>query len=102
MAFGRSSPVRSWLSQPAGTPARAAAASTLPVLVVGAGPAGLAAMAALKAAGVAFTGIDSHGDVGGIWDPTNAVSSVYPCVSTVTSRGTTHLGRPMPRDWPVF
>ncbi len=74
----------------------------LPVLVVGAGPAGLAAMAALSRAGVRFEGIESHSGVGGIWDAANPLSSVYEGMHTVTSRHTTHLGRPIPEDGPLF
>ena len=74
----------------------------LPVLVVGAGPAGLAAMAALKRDGVAFEGIESHGGVGGIWDEGNPISSAYLGMHTAASRATTYLLRPMPNDWPHF
>ncbi len=41
----------------------------LPVLVVGGGPAGLAAMAALHQAGVDFEGLEFHSQVGGILGP---------------------------------
>lgn len=73
-----------------------------PVLVVGAGPAGLAAMSALREAGVAFAAVESHSEVGGIWDASNPVSSVYEGLRTVTSRYTSHLGTPMPHDWPDY
>jgi hypothetical protein len=76
--------------------------SQLPVLVVGAGPAGLAAMAALRRAGVDFEGIEFHNQVGGIWDQSNPLSSVYDSLTTNTSRYTTHLGTPMPREWPDY
>jgi thioredoxin reductase len=76
--------------------------ASLPVLVVGAGPAGLAGMAALRRAGVSFVGIDLHSTVGGIWDITNPVSSVYEGMRTVTSRYTTYLGPPAPDDWPDY
>lgn len=71
----------------------------LPVLVVGAGPAGLAAMTAFAQADVAFEGIDSHTGIGGIWDPTNPVSSAYEGLHMVTSRFTSFLGSPMPDDY---
>jgi hypothetical protein len=76
--------------------------SQLPVLVVGAGPAGMAAMIALQQAGVDFEGIDYHSQVGGIWDQSNPLSSVYDSLTTNTSRYTTHLGIPMPHDWPDY
>lgn len=72
------------------------------MLVVGAGPAGLAAMAALKEEAVAFEGVERHDGVGGIWDITNPISSVYDGLRTVTTRATTHLTEPMPKDWPPF
>jgi cation diffusion facilitator CzcD-associated flavoprotein CzcO len=74
----------------------------LPVLVVGAGPAGLAAMSALREAAVAFQGVERHTGVGGIWDETNPVSSVYEGMLTATTRSTTHLTTPMPASWPHF
>jgi len=74
----------------------------LPVLVVGGGPAGLAAMAGLKQAGVTFQGVEGHCRVGGIWDQSNPLSSVYDRMQTNTSRQTTHLGPPMPADWPDY
>lgn len=74
----------------------------MPVLVIGAGPAGLAAMAGLHRAGVAFRGIEAHSRVGGIWDQSNPLSSVYDGMQTNTSRHTTHLGPPMPADWPAY
>jgi hypothetical protein len=93
-----------WLALPCN--ARATLPSTsdanLPLLVVGAGPAGLAAMVALSEAGVAFEGIESHSRLGGIWDATNPLSSVYEGLCTVTSRYTSHLGTPMPNDWPDY
>jgi Flavin-binding monooxygenase-like len=75
---------------------------SLPVLVVGAGPAGMAAMAALGDAEVAYEGVESHSQVGGIWDETNPLSSVYEGLHTVTSRFTSHLGPPMPDTWPNY
>lgn len=53
-------------------------------------------------AGIDFVGIDSHSQVGGIWDWTNPISSIYEGMRTVTSRYTTYLGTPMPDDWPEF
>jgi len=76
--------------------------ASLPLLVVGAGPAGLAGMAALRRAGVSFVGVELHAKVGGIWDITNPVSSVYEGMRTVTSRYTSYLGMPSPEDWPDY
>ena len=93
-----------WLAAPDPNPAVEAPPTVhkLPMLVVGAGPAGLAGMAALSKNGIDFVGIDGHGQVGGIWDISNPISSAYEGMCTVTSRFTTYLGAPMPNDWPLF
>lgn len=94
---------RAWLDAPPDRPDGVALTdATLPVLVVGAGPAGLAAMSALQRGGVAFEAVESHGAVGGIWDRTNPVSSVYEGMRTAASRSTSYLLRPMPTSWPHF
>ena len=91
-----------WLRQPASPRPLPKTDSQLPVLVVGAGPAGMAAMIALQQAGVDFEGIEYHSQVGGIWDQSNPLSSVYDSLTTNTSRYTTHLGTAMPREWPDY
>jgi cation diffusion facilitator CzcD-associated flavoprotein CzcO len=96
-----------WLDQPIAEPRLdefncGRADASLRVLVVGAGPAGLAGMAELKRAGVPLVGVESHARVGGIWDRTNAVSAVYEGMQTVTSRYTTHLGTPLAADTPNY
>lgn len=93
-----------WLSQPS-PPASEPMPPTdprLPVLVVGAGPAGLAAMDALREAGVNFECVESHDQLGGIWNQTNPTSTVYDGLRTVTSRYTSYLGPPIPLDWPFY
>ena len=99
-----SSAFQQWLSQP--RPDNSATSMVTnpeyPIVVVGAGPAGLAAMAALKQAGIDFIGIESHSGVGGIWDTANEVSSVYDRMNTNTSRDTTYIGPGMSKDLPVF
>lgn len=56
------------------------------VLVVGAGPAGLAAAAALKTLGVPFDLVDSAKHVGGIWDEQRSDSPVWPAMEMISSR----------------
>ncbi|MBX3437637.1 MAG: FAD-dependent oxidoreductase [Planctomycetaceae bacterium] len=99
-----SAPFRQWLATPvrASQPSPAITVPELPILVVGAGPAGLAALAALKHAGIDAQGVEAHTRIGGIWDASNPLSSVYDGMHTVTSKWTTHLEHPMPRDWPPF
>jgi hypothetical protein len=91
-----------WLCQPGNAAPLPRTDSQLPVLVVGAGPAGMAAMAGLKRAGIEFEGIEIHSQVGGIWDQSNPLSTVYDSLTTNTSRYTTHLGPSMPREWPDY
>jgi len=93
-----------WLATPDPDPLIEAppTVANLPVLVVGAGPAGLAGMEAMSKHGLDFVGIDGHSQVGGIWDISNPISSAYEGLRTVTSRFTTYLGMPMPDEWPNF
>jgi hypothetical protein len=91
-----------WLRQSGSSAPLPRTDSQLPVLVVGAGPAGMAAMIALRDAGVDFEGLEYHSRVGGIWDQSNPLSSVYDSLTTNTSRYTTHLGTAMPSEWPDY
>src|SRR5699024_11431486 len=56
------------------------------VLVIGAGPAGLAAAAALKALDVPFDLGDRAAHVGGIWDPEREDYPVWPTMEMISSR----------------
>ena len=56
------------------------------VLIIGAGPAGLAAAAALKALEVPFDLVDRAKHVGGIWDPEREDSPVWPTLEMISSR----------------
>jgi len=56
------------------------------VLIIGAGPAGLAAAAALKALEVPFDLVDRAAHVGGIWDPAREDSPVWPAMEMISSR----------------
>src|SRR5690606_35219024 len=59
------------------------------VLIIGAGPAGLAAAAALKALEVPFDLVDRAKDVGGIWNTEREDSPVWPTMEMISSRGQT-------------
>lgn len=107
MPFVKSSPpagFTAWLDSSAGetSAVHPTLVTDVPILVVGAGPAGLSAMAALQDAGVSFEGIESHTGVGGIWNASNPLSSVYDGLHMVTSRFTSYLGPRMPDDWPLY
>ena len=98
-----STPFRQWLRATSGHSAVLQTTNPdYPILVVGAGPAGLGAMVALKQAGLDFLGVESHCGVGGIWDTANSVSSVYDRMNTNTSRDTTYLWGGMSKDLPIF
>jgi hypothetical protein len=90
-----------WLRQPENPIELERTDQQLPVLVVGAGPAGLAAMSALRRANIPFQAVESHRQVGGIWDQSNLQSSVYDSLTTNTSRYTTHLGVRVSGLWPM-
>ncbi|HJB09641.1 MAG TPA: NAD(P)-binding domain-containing protein [Candidatus Brachybacterium merdavium] len=55
------------------------------VLIIGAGPAGLAAAAALKALEVPFDLVDRAAHVGGIWDVEREDTPVWPAMEMVSS-----------------
>ena len=59
--------------------------------VIGAGPMGLATARALQAAGLPFTVLESHADVGGLWDIANPRSTVYESAHLISSKGMTQF-----------
>ncbi|MCU6387482.1 NAD(P)-binding protein, partial [Enterobacter quasiroggenkampii] len=59
------------------------------VLVVGAGPAGLAAAAALQALEVPFDLVDRAEHVGGIWNPQREDSPIWSTMEMISSRAFT-------------
>ena len=77
--------------------------AALPWLIVGGGPAGLAAMRAFKQAGIAWAAVESHADVGGQWLHNAANSAVYDSTHLISSKGTTaFLDFPMPDAWAAY
>jgi cation diffusion facilitator CzcD-associated flavoprotein CzcO len=78
-------------------------AETERVAVIGAGPAGLAAGAALRAAGIPFTIFERHIDVGGLWDLDNPGTPVYETAHFISSRTLSAFdGFPFPEDYPDY
>lgn len=72
------------------------------VLVVGAGPAGLAAGAALRAEGIPFQIVDPGQDVGGIWNG-DAAGPVWDGLTPISSRDLTQFeDLLMPASFPEF
>ncbi len=61
------------------------------IAVIGAGPMGLAAARTLQKHGLAFTGFESHTDVGGLWDIANPQSTVYESAHLISSKRMTEF-----------
>lgn len=74
-----------------------------PVGIVGAGPAGLCAAAALRARGVPFEMLDQGPDVGGIWDIDRPVTPMYESAHFISSRTLSAFPDfPMPAEFPDY
>jgi cation diffusion facilitator CzcD-associated flavoprotein CzcO len=72
-------------------------------LVIGAGPAGLAAIRSLKDAGLAVEAAERNADVGGQWLYGAQSSGVYASTHLISSKSTTAFADfPMPEDWPAY
>lgn len=77
--------------------------SSLPVGIVGAGPAGLCAAVALQARGIPFEIVDAGRQVGGIWDVDRAETPMYRSAHFISSKTVSGLpGFPMPDDYPDY
>jgi cation diffusion facilitator CzcD-associated flavoprotein CzcO len=74
-----------------------------PVCIVGAGPAGLAAGAALKARGIPFRIVDAGPGPGGLWDISRAETPLYHSAHFISSRTLSGFpGFPMPDEYPDY
>jgi hypothetical protein len=72
-------------------------------LVIGAGPAGLAAIKSFKQVGLAVEAVERHADVGGQWLYGAQSSAVYASTHLISSKTTTAFADfPMPADWPAY
>ena len=72
-------------------------------LIVGAGPSGLAAARAMRAAGVPFDVVERHRDVGGIWDIENPGTPMYETAHFISSKTQSEFDEyPMPRSYPDY
>ena len=72
-------------------------------LVIGAGPAGLAAVKSFKQAGLPVEAVERHADLGGQWLYGAASSAVYASTHLISSKKTTAFADfPMPDDWPAY
>lgn len=72
-------------------------------LVIGAGPAGLAAIRSLKDAGLPVEAAERNADVGGQWLYGAQSSAVYASTHLISSKWTTAFADfPMPEEWPAY
>jgi cation diffusion facilitator CzcD-associated flavoprotein CzcO len=72
-------------------------------LIIGAGPAGLAAAKTFKQAGLDFVVAERHGDIGGQWLYGAEGSAVYASTHLISSKGTTAFTElPMADDLPAY
>lgn len=79
------------------------AGAAAPVGIVGAGPGGLTAAAALKARGIPFEIVDAGRVIGGIWDVEREETPMYDSAHFISSRTLSGLpGFPMPQDYPDY
>ncbi len=60
-------------------------------VVIGAGSMGLAAARNLQKLDIPFIGIESHSDVGGLWDIDNPHSTMYESAHLISSKGMTEF-----------
>lgn len=68
-----------------------------PVVIIGAGPAGLAAARALLARNIPYVHLERHSDVGGIWDLDNPGTPMYKSAHFISSRDKSgFFDEPMP------
>lgn len=72
-------------------------------LVIGAGPAGLAAIRSLRDAGLTIEAAERNSDVGGQWLFGAQSSAVYASTHLISSKSTTaYADFPMPEEWPAY
>jgi cation diffusion facilitator CzcD-associated flavoprotein CzcO len=72
-------------------------------LIVGAGPSGLAAARALRAARVPFDVLERHRDIGGLWDLENTGTPMYETAHFISSKTESAFdGFPMPSSYPDY
>lgn len=71
--------------------------------IIGAGPAGLSAAVALRAANLPFEILDAGDQIGGIWDVNRAETPMYEAAHFISSRTQSgFIDFPMPDDYPDY
>ncbi|WP_200809099.1 NAD(P)/FAD-dependent oxidoreductase [Demequina sp. NBRC 110051] len=72
-------------------------------LIIGAGPAGLAAARALTEQGLPYDHVERHSDVGGLWDIDSPGTPMYESAHFISSRTMSGFpGYPMPENYPDY
>ncbi len=73
------------------------------VCVIGAGPAGLSVVRALRERGIDYTQLERHTRVGGLWDIDNPGTPMYESAHFISSRTVSGFsGFPMPESYPDY
>ena len=73
------------------------------ILIIGAGPAGLATAKELKAKNISYDQIEKHSDVGGLWDIDNQGSPLYESAHFISSKTLSAFPDfPMPQSYPDY
>ncbi|MCS7161820.1 MAG: NAD(P)-binding domain-containing protein [Bacteroidia bacterium] len=76
------------------------------LLIVGAGPSGLATLRRAKEAGLSALAFEKRHDVGGLWlyeDDPEGHSSAYKTLTMITSKACSHFEDfPFPAEWPDY
>jgi hypothetical protein len=73
------------------------------ILVIGAGPSGLATARRLREAGLDFDHVEQHTGVGGLWDIDNPHTPMYESAHFISSKTLSAFpGHPMPDDYPDY
>lgn len=74
-----------------------------PVLIIGAGPAGLVTARSLAQRGIEYVQVERHSDVGGLWDVENPGTPMYDSAHFISSKTMSGFdGFPMPDDFPDY
>ena len=73
------------------------------ILIIGAGPAGLAMAKELKLKNIDYDQIEKHSDVGGLWDIDNPGSPLYESAHFISSKTLSAFpDYPMPKNYPDY
>lgn len=73
------------------------------ILVIGAGPSGLATARRLQEVGLDYDHVEQHTGIGGLWDIDNPFTPMYESAHFISSKTLSAFpGHPMPEDYPDY